>query len=256
MAQIQWGTKTPGHIIYLIDQSGSMSGANEQKAAESITSAMIETLKGCIQGKEVRNRVYITIIGYGNEDGVSIVKEGWIADFVNDLQLCKKNSSTIIPAKSYGMTPMAEAFALANKCITTWLSQRESVQGDYKIPAPIVINITDGYPDDVNEATIEAQKVMNIVTRDDGNVLVFNIHMDDSVDQVEVKFPTTKSLLNGVIEGEFLYDISSEMTPDFIKAAQAQKFEGIVPGSKGFVVNAKGDTLVRFVTFGSGVSQH
>ena len=33
MAQIQWGTKTPGHIIYLIDQSGSMSGANEQKAA-------------------------------------------------------------------------------------------------------------------------------------------------------------------------------------------------------------------------------
>ena len=56
MAQIQWGTKTPGHIIYLIDQSGSMSGANEQKAAESITAAMIETLKGCIQGKEVRIR--------------------------------------------------------------------------------------------------------------------------------------------------------------------------------------------------------
>lgn len=256
MAQIQWGTKTPGHIIYLIDQSGSMEGTNERKAAESITAAMIETLKGCIQGKEVRNRVYITIIGYGNEEGVSIIREGWITDFVADLQQCKTNGTPIIEPKSCGLTPMAETFALANKCITTWLSQRENVQGDYKVPAPIVINITDGYPDDVNKATTEAQKIMNITTRDDGNVLVFNVHMDDSNDQVEIKFPTNKSILNGVAEGEFLFEISSEMTDDFIKAARAQKFEGVMPGSKGFVVNAKGDTLVRFVTFGSGVSQH
>ncbi len=254
MANIQWGTKTPGHIIYLIDQSGSMSGVNEQKAAESITAAIIETLKGCINGKEVRNRVYVTIIGYGNENGVSIVREGWIADFVSDLQNCKTNGTTIIAPKSYGMTPMAEAFTMANKCIETWLAQRQSQ--DAKVPAPIVINITDGYPDDVTTATQEAQKIMNIQTRDDGNVLVFNIHMDDSSDQVEIKFPTNKSVLNGVPEGEFLFDISSEMTEDFIRAAKAQRFEGIMTGSKGFVVNAKGDTLVRFVTFGSGVSQH
>lgn len=254
MANIQWGTKTPGHIIYLVDQSGSMSGVNEQKAAESITAAMIETLKGCINGKEVRNRVYVTIIGYGNENDVSVIREGWISTFVSDLQTCKKNNTTIIAPKSYGMTPMAEAFSMANKCISTWLSQRESQ--DAKVPAPIVINITDGYPDDPTTATQEAQKVMNIQTRDDGNVLVFNIHMDDSSENVEIKFPTNKSVLNGVPEGEFLFDISSEMTDDFIRAAKAQRFEGIMPGSKGFVVNAKGDTLVRFVTFGSGVSQH
>ena len=235
MANIQWGTKTPGHIIYLVDQSGSMSGVNEKKAAEAVTAAMMETLKGCISGTEVRNRVYVTIIGYGNEDGVSIIREGWIADFLEDLQTCKTNSTTIIEPKSYGMTPMAEAFMLANKCISTWLSQRQSQ--DAKVPAPIVINITDGYPDDVN-------------------VLVFNIHTDDATDGVEIKFPVNKSVLNGVPEGEFLFDISSTMTDDFVRAAKAQHFEGVLPGSKGFVVNAKGDTLVRFVTFGSGVSQH
>ena len=254
MANIQWGTKTPGHIIYLVDQSGSMSGVNEQKAAESITAAMIETLKGCINGKEVRNRVYVTIIGYGNENDVSVIREGWISTFVSDLQTCKKNNTTIIAPKSYGMTPMAEAFSMANKCISTWLSQRESQ--DAQVQVSCVINITDGYPDDPTTATQEAQKVMNIQTRDDGNVLVFNIHMDDSSEHVEIKFPTNKSVLNEVPEGEFLFDISSEMTDDFIRAAQAQRFEGIMPGSKGFVVNAKGDTLVRFVTFGSGVSQH
>ena len=254
MANIQWGTKTPGHIIYLVDQSGSMSGVNEKKAAEAVTAAMMETLKGCISGTEVRNRVYVTIIGYGNEDGVSIIREGWIADFLEDLQTCKTNSTTIIEPKSYGMTPMAEAFMLANKCISTWLLQRQSQ--DAKVPAPIVINITDGYPDDVNTATQEAQKIMNIQTRDDGNVLVFNIHTDDATDGVEIKFPVNKSVLNGVPEGEFLFDISSTMTDDFVRAAKAQHFEGVLPGSKGFVVNAKGDTLVRFVTFGSGVSQH
>lgn len=254
MANIQWGTKTPGHIIYLIDQSGSMSGENEKKAAESITAAMIETLRGCIQGKEVRNRVYITIIGYGNENGVCVIREGWITDFVSDLHNCKTNNTTIITPKSYGMTPMAEAFALANECINTWLSERQSQ--DARVPAPIVINITDGMPDDATTATQEAQNVMNIQTRDDGNVLVFNIHMDDLSEHVEIKFPTNKSVLGGVPEGEFLFDISSEMTDDFIRAARAQLFEGVMPGSKGFVVNAKGDTLVRFVTFGSAVSQH
>ena len=47
-----------------------------------------------------------------------------------------------------------------------------------------------------------------------------------------------------------------EMSPEFIQVAKQQKLEGIFPGAKGFVVNAKGDTLVRFVKFGSAVSQH
>lgn len=45
------------------------------------------------------------------------------------------------------------------------------------------------------------------------------------------------------------------MSPEFIQVAKQQKLEGIFPGAKGFVVNAKGDTLVRFVRFGSAVSQ-
>ena len=249
------GRKTPGHLVYLIDQSGSMAGQNEIKAAEAVHAAVMETFRGCINGQELRDRVYITIIGYGNEQGVSILKEGWMSEFKDELKDCKANNTTIIAPKSYGGTPMAQAFALANKCITAWLEEREKVcsaDPQAGIPAPIVINITDGCPDNAALATQEAQKVMNIATPD-GNVLVFNIHMDDTAD-VEIKFPTSKAQLNGVEAGEFLYDISSEMTPGFILAAKQQKFEGIFPGAKGFVVNAKGDTLVRFVSFGSAVS--
>lgn len=107
----------------------------------------------------------------------------------------------------------------------------------------------------MNTARKAAQDIMNITTPD-GNVLLFNIHMDDSVDNVEIRFPNDRSVLNGVVAGEFLFDISSEMSPEFIQVAKQQKLEGIFPGAKGFVVNAKGDTLVRFVRFGSAVSQH
>lgn len=255
---LMWGRKSPGHLIYLVDQSGSMSGSNEIKAAEAVHAAIMDTFSGCVYGKEVRNRVYITIIGYGNEQGVSIIREGWIADFVDDLKACKSAGTTIIAPKAYGMTPMTEAFQLANKCLTTWLSTRKDIcdnDPQAGIPAPIVINITDGCPDNRQSATIEAQKLMNILTPD-GNVLLFNIHMDDSESTAEIKFPTDKSVLNGVEAGEFLFDISSEMSPEFIEVARQMRLEGIFPGAKGFVVNAKGDTLVRFVRFGSGVSQH
>lgn len=255
---LMWGRKTPGHLIYLIDQSGSMSGDNEIKAAEAVHAAIMDTFKGCVNGTEIRNRVYITIIGYGNEQGVSIIREGWMTDFVADLKQCKANGTTIVAPKSYGGTPMTEGFELAKKCIDNWLVARQNIcnsDPQAGIPAPIVINITDGYPDDNASATAVARQIMNTTTPD-GNVLLFNIHMDDSVNNVEIKFPNDKAVLNGVQAGEFLYDISSEMSPEFIQVAKQQKLEGIFPGAKGFVVNAKGDTIVRFVRFGSAVSQH
>ena len=86
---LMWGRKTPGHLIYLIDQSGSMAGDNEVKAAEAVHAAIMDTFRGCINGQEVRNRVYITIIGYGNENGVSIIREGWMTDYVADLKACR-----------------------------------------------------------------------------------------------------------------------------------------------------------------------
>lgn len=255
---LMWGRKAPGHLIYLIDQSGSMAGENAKKAAEAVHAALMDTLRGCIQGSEVRDRVFVTIIGYGNENGVSIIRDGWMSEFVADLKSSRETKKTIIEPKAYGMTPMAEAFQLAKQCLETWIDTRKNIcatDPQAGIPAPIVINITDGYPDNRNSATQAAQELMNLSTPD-GNVLLFNIHMDDSIDNIEIRFPNDKDVLNGVEAGEFLFDISSEMSPEFIKVAQQQKLEGIFPGAKGFVVNAKGDTLVRFVRFGSAVSQH
>ena len=71
---IQWGQKSPGHIIFLIDQSGSMCGSNEVKAAEAVHQAIEEIINNCINGTKVKNRVYkvISSVTSLSSPGVSV----------------------------------------------------------------------------------------------------------------------------------------------------------------------------------------
>jgi len=246
---VQWGQKSPGYIIFLIDQSGSMCGSNEVKAAEAVHKAIEEIINNCISGSKVKNRVKITIIGYGNENDVCILKEGWASDYLLDLQKCKSNDTLIIEPDSYGGTPMAEGFDKAKECLEQWLDERRNA--GTAIPAPIVINITDGMPNSETEATSSAQDIMNMSTPD-GNVILFNIHMDE--EGREIRFPKSTSQTGGSEEAAFLFNISSEMNDQFIRVAHSKGFEGVSLGAKGFIANANGDTLVRFIEFGSSVS--
>lgn len=246
---VQWGQKSPGYIIFLIDQSGSMCGSNEVKAAEAVHKAIEEIINNCISGSKVKNRVKITIIGYGNENDVCILKEGWASDYLHDLQKSKSNGTLIIEPDSYGGTPMAEGFDKAKECLEQWLDERRNAGTD--IPAPIVINITDGMPNSEDEATSSAQDIMNMSTPD-GNVILFNIHMDE--EGREIRFPKSTSQTGGSEEAAFLFNISSEMNDQFIRVAHSKGFEGVSLGAKGFIANANGDTLVRFIEFGSSVS--
>lgn len=226
-----------------------MCGSNEVKAAEAVHKAIEEIINNCINGTKVKNRVYITIIGYGNKNNVCILKEGWATDYVTDLQKCKSSGSLIIKPNSYGGTPMAEGFDMAKECIEKWLDDRRNAGTE--MPAPIVINITDGMPNSEDEATTSAQEIMNMSTSD-GNVILFNIHMNE--DGKEIRFPRSISQTGGSEEAAFLYDISSEMNDQFIRVAHSKGFEGVSQGAKGFIANANGDTLVRFIEFGSSVS--
>ncbi len=247
---VLWGTKSPGHLLFLLDQSGSMAGKNEQKVADAVHAAILELINNCISGTKVKERVFITIIGYGNQEDVSIIKEGWASDYARDLQKCKENGTRIIAPESFGGTPMELGFQKAAECITKWLNDRQNAGGE--IPAPIVINITDGMPNSTETATSEAKKLMNMSTPD-GNVILFNIHMDEFSNH-EIQFPSTPAEAGDSMEAHFLYDISSEMTEQFVRVAKSKGFEGVCKGAKGFVANANGDTLVRFIEFGSSVS--
>lgn len=261
MDRLQWGQKTPGHLLFLIDQSGSMCCKDiagktlADRVIEAVQSAVIDCVDGCISGMVVKNRFFLTIIGYGNS--VSILKEDWAKSLVPELQAIKTNGGTLIPAVSDGWTPMAEAFELAKECLEGWLEtcQEKVDEGSYLgIPAPIVINITDGEPEDgtptaKSRAASAAKDILNL-SGTDGNVIVFNLHISD--DETEICFPDDKSSLNCCSQGEFLFDLSSDLSEELVNAAKRAGMESAHMGSKGLVVNANGSTITRFINFGSG----
>lgn len=265
MAKLQWGQKTPGHLVILIDQSTSMNvkDANgktrAEKVVEAVQSAVVNCVDGCISGMSVKNRFFLTIIGYGGEPTptVNTLKEEWAKNLIPELQAIKANGGTLIPVEARGWTPMAEAFDLAKECLEGWLEscQEKVDDGSYLgIPAPIVINVTDGEPYDgslttaKDRAAVAAKELMSL-TGSEGNVILFNLHISD--EGSEIVFPNDKSVLNGCPEGEFLYDISSDMTDEMANSAAEQGIEGVCAGSKCMAANIKGDTITRLIDFGS-----
>lgn len=111
------------------------------------------------------NRLFITIIGYGGSDApnAKIIKEDWVGNYVAELQDVKNNGGLFIPIEANGYAPLSKAFDLATECLETWINvcQEKIEEGIYSdIPAPIVINITDGEPFD-GESDAEARAEMS-----------------------------------------------------------------------------------------------
>lgn len=254
----KWGRAIPGHIIFLIDQSGSMSiGNRANMTAECVQNSIVEIIRGSVYGEEVRDRAFITVIGYGQKnDPVKIIRQGWVSEWADDALKAKKNGTCIIPATADWGTPMAEAFKQAKRCLDEWIAIRDEAhqqKPSESMAAPIVLNITDGAPDNEQTARDAAKEILNTPTPD-GNVLVFNAHMDDK--GAEIICPMDRNELNGDKNAEFLFDISSPVTEKMIVVAKSIGLETIPKGAMGFVANARQATLARFIEFGSNVSQH
>lgn len=265
MAKLQWGQKTPGHLVFLIDQSTSMNVKDSngktraEKVVEAVHAAVLDCVNGCISGTNVKNRFFLTIIGYGGAPTptVNTIREDWAKNLIPELQALKANGGTFIPAEADGWTPMAEAFDLAKECLEGWLEacQEKLDDGSYLgIPAPVIINITDGEPCDgtataKDRAEASAKDLLSL-SGTDGNVTLFNLHISD--EGVEIVFPSDKNVLNGCPEGELLFDMSSDMTQEMADAAKERGIEGVCAGAKCMAVNAKGDTITTLISFGSG----
>lgn len=269
MQRLQWGTKSPGHLVFLLDQSTSMnqkmnpsdpqSKTRAEKVVEAVQEAVTDCVNGCISGTNVKNRFFLTIIGYGGEPKptVATIKEDWAKNLIPELQAIQGTENTFIPVVAEGWTPMAEAFELAKESLESWIEtcQEKVDEGAYiGIPAPVVINVTDGEPcDGTNSAkarAIDSAKELLNLSGTDGNVLLFNLHTADA--GTEIVFPADKAQLNGCPEGELLFEISSDLPDEMVQMAKEAGIEGVMAGAKCMAINSSGDTMTRLISFGSG----
>lgn len=269
----QWSSATPGLLIFLIDQSGSMTlqfsdtpDTRTVFASRVINRVINDIIQRNFNGTEPKNRCFISVIGYGGD--VKTICSGYLKDlYMNPKRVdtIKKKISDgagglvetdfkmpiwVDPIDEDTCTDMKGAFEAAKKLSEEWIKDKPDN------PAPVIINISDGIPYyDCKSTEIcmkETEDVANEImqlSNEDGNVLIFNVEIGGNT--YKILTPNSEAEMNVAGEpAKFLFRISSEI-PDGYKDAAEKNELPIKQGSKGCIFNADAEYLIKFIDFGS-----
>ncbi len=258
------GTDHPGLILLLIDQSGSMADDDKaETAALAVNRVIYEIIVACQSGADVKNRSYIGVIGYGN--GINPVTGGWVSEIaekpiginkhkqkVNDgagglVEIDIERPYWLRPVADNG-TPMAAAFDKAYDIASPWAGNNAE-----SFP-PIVINITDGEPNDFKNGnapeTEKAAQRLKQISSSDGQLLLFNVHVTGG-QGAAILLPSDENELSNPF-AKLLFRMSSEIPDTMLNDARNAGFQPR-QGARCFIFNADADNLIKLLTFGSSV---
>jgi len=273
----QWSSATPGLLVFLLDQSGSMlSQFKDSQESRTVfaTRVVNRVINDIINRNYVedhpKDRCFVVAIGYSV--GARELCSGFLSELENSylrLETVKKNVSDgagglveidskmpiwIEPIEKDGWTDMAAAFKMAKQIIEQWVNDKPDS------PAPVIINVSDGIPyynhkdpvECADETAAIANEIMNIRTAD-GNVLIFNAEIGGGSNKIIL--PNSVEEVRAEGDGaRFLFDISSVIPEGYWPAAVAK---GLEPreGSKGAVFAADAEYLIKMIDFGSSKGQ-
>lgn len=263
---------SPSCFLFLIDQSGSMSdpfGAGESSrtkadgVADAINRFLYDLSIKCARSEGVRDFYHVGVIGYGTHvgpafsgslSGRELVPISEIADNPARIEERIKKvddgagglvSQTVkfpiwFDSLANGGTPMCQALNQAQNIISGWLEQHPSC-----FP-PIIINITDGESSD-GDPTEAAERIKNLISND-GNALLFNLHLSSNR-AVPVEFPDSETGLSDEYS-QLLFRISSSL-PYYMRSVAQQEGIRVSEGTRGFVFNARMDSVIQFLDIGT-----
>lgn len=228
---------TPTAFIFLVDQSVSMKRMTNlygeqislaEAVARIVNKQIYNLILRCVKMDEVRHYYDIAVIGYGHE-----VYSGWNGtlagrDFVSPEEIKKNPYKKIIVREEVRTrkgtqikeieknqwietkcdghwTHVHKAFDRAKQLLEKWMVEHH----DKDCYPPTIINITDGqFTDATREQLIQQANELKSMFTNDGNVLLWNIHITpNSLEQIIL--PVNKSELKGDNYSELLYDMSS-----------------------------------------------
>ena len=146
----------------------------------------------------------------------------------------------------------------AARDINAWIEKQK--KDEIKIPAPLVVHVTDGYPyegdktsDSAFTNALTAARELTAIKTPDGHVRLFNIHIEPNMPSYT--FPTSRPNGTGDVEKvmKFLFDSASEVDEGAKKNAEILLNPGVVKtGSKFMVSNISGKGLLsKLIRFGS-----
>lgn len=270
--EMQWSSATPGLLVIMVDQSGSMTldyegGDTRSEFAAKAVNRVINTLiQKNFDGKAPKDRCYVAVIGYDAE--VKVLASGFLKELESSpkrianvtkkvsngeggvIEVDTKMPIWIEPIYEDNCTNMMGAFAVVNDLVANWIKDKPNY------PAPVVINISDGLPYDGREIEECMYETINIVNKlkeqstSDGKVQIFNAMIGEGN---KVVFPKSTTELDSV-EAQFLYEISTEI-PEAYKGAAEKNELKFDMGARGAIYNADAEHLIKLIDFGSSKGQ-
>jgi hypothetical protein len=242
------------------------SDASRKKAdlvADAINRLLQNLVIKCAKEEGIRDYFHVGVLGYGDKVGpalsgalagkelVSISEIGnqparieqrvkKVEDGAGGLVEQPIRFPVWFDPKAHGATPMCQAFTLAHDVLGRWLPQHPD-----SFP-PIVINITDGEATDGNPAG--AALALRNLANNDGNVLLFNIHLS-SKGARPIEFPDSTASLPDQYAGQ-MFELSSTLTPTMCAIAQQEGYT-VGEASRGFVFNADMVSVIKFLDIGT-----
>ena len=261
----QWSSATPGYILFLVDQSDSMNEFYPEKGNKANFVAMVinrtinELININMNGDKVKDRVFISIIGYGNPD-VKEIRSDYLSKYAESplriesgkqkqsdgngglMEIDVQNPIWLEPVAEK-LTPMGSALEFARNLISSWMQQKADN------PAPVIINVSDGLPcpEEEEKKSVTMAKEIMALSCNDGNSIIFNAHIGEGsakcvCSESESELPDEQA--------RFLFSISSRIPESYKAAAQKTELD-IKANSKGFVSDADPETFIKFINFGS-----
>ena len=262
--------KNPTAFVFLLDQSGSMSdpmaGTSKTKAdavADAINKLLQTLILRCAKSEGIRDYFHVGVIGYGDQaapalretlTGPLIVPIRQLADHPLRIEQRTKQeddgaggivSKTVkfpvwFDAKAEGLTLMCKAFELAWNCVNDFLVRTPGC-----FP-PTIINITDGEATD-GDPEPYAQMLRQLAS-EDGNALVFNVHLSSREGQPIVFADRPSDLPDDY--ARLLFRMSSSLPPQMLAAARREGYR-VTESTRGFVFNANIVSLIKFLDIGT-----
>lgn len=270
---------SPAAFIFLLDQSASMQdsfGGAEQKGdaapskarvlADVVNRLLQNLVLRCAKEDGVRDYFHIGVIGYG-ERVQPLIQPAPDYGTPNDLipishiaerplrlderlkQVPDGNGGFVerrikVPVwfdpQAKNGTPMCQALDQAAVMVRRWIDVHP-----HGFP-PIVVNITDGEATDGDP--LRYAQALKMYATDDGEVLLFNVHLSES-DEPAIELPHTTEGLPDEFAG-VLYAMSS-LLPFSMRAAAEQEGYVVNLDTRGFIFNADPGSLVRFLEIGT-----
>jgi hypothetical protein len=266
----------PSAILFLIDQSGSMTDhmpagtSKAQYVADVLNRSLYELTVRCTRSDGVRDYFHVGVLGYNSIGIVNGFSGELNANLMHPISEIESNPLRVeerikkepdgagsyyefklkfpiwFEPRAEGGTPMQAALVRAAEEISQWCDDPNHMDS---FP-PTILHITDGESTDGDPE--ELAKQLQKLSTSDGQVLLFNLHLS-SQNTDPILYPADEAALPNQYS-KMLFRMSSPLPKQLITYAK-DKDLAISNESRGFVFNADAISIVDFFDIGSKAIQ-